>query len=217
MEENKDEEIVKEQDEDTAKDVSEDTEEKKSSEVEKDESEAGAEAEEISEEPLNGDEEEEEEDDEEDEAEAASEDRSDELEKRYMSLYAEYDNYRKRTQKEKENLYADAVADVTTEFLTVIDNIDRAVTNAKGADENSIDKVIEGIELLGRQAGDVLTKIGVEEIKTERGEKFDPNIHEAVMHVEDDDLGEQEIAMVFSKGYMYKGKVIRHVVVQVAN
>jgi molecular chaperone GrpE len=217
MEDNKDEEIVKGQDEDTAKDVSEDTEEKKASEVEKDESEA--EAEEIIEEPLNGDEKDKEDDEEEeeDEAETAAEDRSDELEKRYMSLYAEYDNYRKRTQKEKENLYADAVADVTTEFLTVIDNIDRAVTNAKGADENSIDKVIEGIELLGRQAGDVLTKIGVEEIKTERGEKFDPNIHEAVMHVEDDDLGEQEIAMVFSKGYMYKGKVIRHVVVQVAN
>lgn len=213
MEENKDEEIVKEQDEDTAKDVSEDTEAKESSEVEKDENDPAEE--EIKEEPLSGDEEDKE-DDKEDE-EAAGEDRSEELEKRYMSLYAEYDNYRKRTQKEKENLYADAVADVTTEFLTVIDNIDRAVTNAKGADENSIDKVIEGIELLGRQAGDVLAKIGVEEIKTERGEKFDPNKHEAVMHVEDDDLGEQEIAMVFSKGYIYKGKVIRHVVVQVAN
>ena len=213
MEENKDEEIVKEQDGDTAKDVSEDTEAKESSEVEKDENDAAEE--EIKEEPLSGDEEDKE--DEEEDEEAAGEDRSEELEKRYMSLYAEYDNYRKRTQKEKENLYADAVADVTTEFLTVIDNIDRAVTNAKGADENSIDKVIEGIELLGRQAGDVLAKIGVEEIKTERGEKFDPNKHEAVMHVEDDDLGEQEIAMVFSKGYIYKGKVIRHVVVQVAN
>ncbi len=154
------------------------------------------------------------------EAEEAAEDsdkKSEELEKRYMSLYAEYDNYRKRTQKEKENLYADAVADVAKEFLAVIDNIDRAVETAKGADENSIDKVIEGIELLGRQAGDILTKIGVEEIKAERGEKFDPNFHEAVMHVEDEDLGEQEIAMVFTKGYMYKGKVIRHVVVQVAN
>ena len=153
------------------------------------------------------------------EAEEAAEDsdKQDELEKRYMSLYAEYDNYRKRTQKEKESLYADAVADVTKEFLAVIDNIGRAVETAKSADENSIDKVVEGIELLGRQAGDILTKIGIEEIKAERGEKFDPNLHEAVMHVEDDDLGEQEIAMVFTKGYLYKGKVIRHAVVQVAN
>lgn len=150
-------------------------------------------------------------------SEAADDSKQDELEKRYMSLYAEYDNYRKRTQKEKESLYSDAVADVTKEFLTVLDNIDRAVENAKDADENSIEKVIEGVELLGRQAGDVLSKIGVEEIKTARGEKFDPNVHEAVMHVEDDELGEQEIAMVFTKGYTYKGKVIRHVVVQVAN
>ena len=199
MEENKDEEILKEQEDQTAEEeavkeepVSDNDNEEEASE----ETEESAEAEEAAED---------------------SDDKSEELEKRYMSLYAEYDNYRKRTQKEKENLYSDAVADVTKEFLTVLDNIDRAVENAKNADENSIDKVIEGVELLGKQAGSVLTKIGVEEIKIERGEKFDPNLHEAVMHVEDEELGEQEIAMVFTKGYMYKGKVIRHVVVQVAN
>ena len=205
MEENKDEEILKEQEEE----VSEET-----------EAEETAAAAEGSEETVEETAEEAEDTEESAEAEEAAEDsdnKAEELEKRYMSLYAEYDNYRKRTQKEKENLYADAVADVAKEFLAVLDNIDRAVETAKGADENSIDKVIEGIELLGRQAGDILTKIGVEEIKTERGEKFDPNLHEAVMHVEDEDLGEQEIAMVFTKGYMYKGKVIRHVVVQVAN
>lgn len=202
MEENKDEEILNAQEEENSEAPAEETEKE------------AKEAEETVEEA------EEEETEESSEAEEAAEDsdkKSEELEKRYMSLYAEYDNYRKRTQKEKENLYADAVADVAKEFLAVIDNIDRAVETAKGADENSIDKVIEGIELLGRQAGDILTKIGVEEIKAERGEKFDPNFHEAVMHVEDEDLGEQEIAMVFTKGYMYKGKVIRHVVVQVAN
>ena len=205
MEENKDEEILKEQEEE----VSEET-----------EAEETAAAAEGSEETVEETAEEAEDTEESAEAEEAAEDsdnKAEELEKRYMSLYAEYDNYRKRTQKEKENLYADAVADVAKEFLAVLDNIDRAVETAKGADENSIDKVIEGIELLGRQAGDILTKIGVEEIKAERGEKFDPNLHEAVMHVEDEDLGEQEIAMVFTKGYMYKGKVIRHVVVQVAN
>ncbi|MCR5339856.1 MAG: nucleotide exchange factor GrpE [Saccharofermentans sp.] len=200
MEENKDEEILNGQEEETAEEAS--AEEAVSENEETEET-----AEETSE------------TDESAEAEEAAEDsgKQDELEKRYMSLYAEYDNYRKRTQKEKESLYADAVADVTKEFLAVIDNIGRAVETAKSADEKSIDKVVEGIELLGRQAGDILTKIGVEEIKAERGEKFDPNLHEAVMHVEDDDLGEQEIAMVFTKGYLYKGKVIRHAVVQVAN
>ena len=202
MEENKDEEILNAQEEENSEATAEEAapEEKETEdtvkETEAEETEESSEAEEAAED---------------------SDKKSEELEKRYMSLYAEYDNYRKRTQKEKENLYADAVADVAKEFLAVLDNIDRAVETAKGADENSIDKVIEGIELLGRQAGDILTKIGVEEIKAERGEKFDPNLHEAVMHVEDEDLGEQEIAMVFTKGYMYKGKVIRHVVVQVAN
>ena len=202
MEENKDEEILNAKEEETAEEVcaedavSENEETEETAEETVEETEESAEAEEAAED---------------------SDNKQDELEKRYMSLYAEYDNYRKRTQKEKESLYADAVADVTKEFLTVLDNIDRAVATAKDADENSIDKVIEGVELLGKQASAILTKIGVEEIKAERGEKFDPNLHEAVMHVEDDDLGEQEIAMVFTKGYMYKGKVIRHVVVQVAN
>ena len=201
MEENKDEEILKEQEEEVSEEAK--AEETAASSEETEETADGAEEKEESAEA--------------EEAAEDSDNKSEELEKRYMSLYAEYDNYRKRTQKEKENLYADAVADVAKEFLAVLDNIDRAVETAKGADEKSIDKVIEGIELLGRQAGDILTKIGVEEIKAERGEKFDPNFHEAVMHVEDEDLGEQEIAMVFTKGYMYKGKVIRHVVVQVAN
>ena len=156
----------------------------------------------------------------EEEAEEAPTDSSEansELEARYMSLYAEYDNYRRRTQKEKDNLYADAVATVTKEFLTLIDNLDRAVDGAKKSDENSLDKVIQGMELVGRQAQDTLSKIGVEEIPAERGTKFDPNLHDAMMHVDDEELGEQEIAMVFAKGYKYKDRVIRHAQVQVAN
>ena len=140
-----------------------------------------------------------------------------ELEARYMSLYAEYDNYRRRTQKEKDNLYADAIATVTKEFLTLIDNLDRAVDGAKKSDDNSLDKVIQGMELVGRQAQDTLSRIGVEEIPAERGTKFDPNLHDAMMHVDDEELGEQEIAMVFAKGYKYKDRVIRHAQVQVAN
>ena len=155
--------------------------------------------------------------DEENEDTAEGSDASSELEARYMSLYAEYDNYRRRTQKEKDNLYADAIADVTKEFLTLIDNLDRATEGAKKSDENSLDKVIQGMELVGRQAQDTLKKIGVEEIPAERGTKFDPNLHDAMMHVDDDTLGEQEIAMVFAKGYKYKDRVIRHAQVQVAN
>lgn len=136
---------------------------------------------------------------------------------RYMYLYAEYDNFRKRTAKEKENLYSDAVAKVTGEFLGVLDNIDRAIDSSKNADEGSVEAVIQGIEMVGKQAGEILTKIGVEEIPCERGTKFDPNLHEAVMHIEDEELGEQEVAQVFQKGYMYKERVIRHAVVQVAN
>ena len=157
------------------------------------------------------------EDDEDEEAAADSSEATNELEARYMNLYAEYDNYRRRTQKEKDNLYADAVACVTKEFLTLIDNLDRATEGAKKADEDSLDKVIQGMELVGRQAQDTLKKIGVEEIPAERGTKFDPNLHDAMMHVDDEELGEQEIAMVFAKGYKYKDRVIRHAQVQVAN
>ena len=156
-------------------------------------------------------------DDEDEELEPDNAEAVSDLEARYMSLYAEYDNYRKRTQKEKENLYADAIASVTKEFLAIIDNLDRSLEGAKKSDENSLEKVIQGMELVGRQAKDTLTKIGVEEIPAERGTKFDPNLHDAMMHVDDDELGEQEIAMVFAKGYKYKDRVIRHAQVQVAN
>jgi len=155
--------------------------------------------------------------DEDDELEPDSSEAASDLEARYMSLYAEYDNYRKRTQKEKENLYADAIASVTKEFLAIIDNLDRSLEGAKKSDETSLEKVIQGMELVGRQAKDTLAKIGVEEIPTERGTKFDPNLHDAMMHIDDEELGEQEIAMVFAKGYKYKDRVIRHAQVQVAN
>ena len=84
-------------------------------------------------------------------------------------------------------------------------------------DENSVEKVAEGIRLIGKQVGNVLGKLGVEEIESKEGTEFDPNLHEAVMHVEDDSLGEQQIAQVFQKGYSCKGRVIRHTVVKVAN
>ena len=153
--------------------------------------------------------------------EASEEDSKDaelaELKDRYVRLLAEYDNFRRRTQKEKEAIYADAIAEVVKEWLPLVDDIDRAVASTENMDESSVEKVAEGIKLIGKQAVNVLNKIGVEEIEGKEGESFDPNLHEAVMHVEDDFLGEQEIAQVFQKGYTCKGKVIRHTVVKVAN
>ena len=140
-----------------------------------------------------------------------------ELKDRYMRLLAEYDNFRRRTQKEKEEIYSASVAEVVKEWLPLVDDIERAVASTEDMDENSVEKVAEGIKLIGKQAGAVLGKLGVEEIEGKEGESFDPNLHEAVMHVEDEAFGEQQIAQVFQKGYTCKGKVIRHTVVKVAN
>jgi len=165
-------------------------------------------------------------DDEDDESEADDgSDASEEirkLEDRYVRLFAEYDNFRKRTAKEKEDLYSSAVVEVTKQWLAVLDNIDRAIDAAKaqqgdGVDEEVEDKMLQGLELIKKQAADVLTKINVTEIPCERGTAFDPNLHEAVMHTEDDTLGENEVAQVFQKGYILKDRVVRHAVVQVAN
>ena len=144
------------------------------------------------------------------------------LEDRYVRLFAEYDNFRKRTAKEKEDLYSSAVVEVTKQWLAVLDNIDRAIDAAKaqqgdGVDEEVEDKMLQGLELIKKQAADVLTKINVTEIPCERGTAFDPNLHEAVMHTADDTLGENEVAQVFQKGYILKDRVVRHAVVQVAN
>ena len=140
-----------------------------------------------------------------------------ELKDRYMRLLAEYDNFIRRTQKEKEEIYSAAVAEVVKEWLPLVDDIERAVASSENMDESSVEKVAEGIKLIGKQAGNVLGKLGVEEIEGKEGEAFDPNLHEAVMHVEDEAFGEQQIAQVFQKGYTCKGKVIRHTVVKVAN
>ena len=120
------------------------------------------------------------------------------------------------------HLYASAVVEVTKQWLSVLDNIDRAIDAAKaqqgdGIDEEAEDKMLQGLELIKKQAQDVLAKIDVTEIECERGTKFDPNLHEAVMHTEDDSLGENEIAQVFQKGFILKDRVVRHAVVQVAN
>lgn len=132
------------------------------------------------------------------------------LKDRLLRTAGEYDNYRKRTEKEKESLYAGACEDVLKEMLPVLDNLERAML-AKG----DIEDLKKGIDMTLKQFKDSFQKLGVEEISIENG--FDPNLHDAVMHVEDDEHGEKEVVEVFLKGYKKGNKIIRHSMVKVAN
>jgi len=130
---------------------------------------------------------------------------------RLKRIMAEFENYKKRSIKEKEMLYKSILSDIISSFLPVIDNLEKAA-EAKTEDEN----YKQGLELVLKQFRDVLTKFGVEEIKTV-GETFDPEVHEAVSSVQDDTKGEKEIIQEFRKGYRIGAKVIRHSMVIVAN
>jgi molecular chaperone GrpE len=127
-----------------------------------------------------------------------------------LRLNAEYDNYRKRTAKEKEGIYTDACEDVLKTMFPVLDNLERAATVNGSAED-----IKKGIDMTIRQFKDGLQKLLIEEISTDEG--FDPNLHNAVMHVEDPNLGEKAIAEVFQKGYKRGDKVLRHSMVKVAN
>lgn len=129
-----------------------------------------------------------------------------------LRLAAEYANYKQRTQREKEAIYGDARAKLFGEFLAVADNFERALANENGTFED----LKKGVEMISNQFDAILTKNCVEKYG-EVGEEFDPNIHSGVMHIEDDSLGENVIAEVFSKGYKMGDRIIRHAVVKVAN
>ena len=129
----------------------------------------------------------------------------------YLRLAAEYDNFRKRSRKEKEALYTDVKAETAGKFLPVYDDLERALAN-----ETSDEAYKKGVELIMAEFRKIMTGLGVEEFG-EAGEAFDPNAHNAVMHVENEELGENVIAQVFQKGFRIGEKVIRHAVVQVAN
>ena len=139
-----------------------------------------------------------------------------ELKDRYLRLLAEYDNFRKRSRSERDALFAEATIDASKEWLSVIDNIERALEFSADT-ENVSAKVAEGVSLIYKQAGEVLAKLGIEPIECEVGGAFDPNLHSAVMHIEDDTLGEQTIAAIFQKGYRKGDRVLRYAMVQVAN
>ena len=130
---------------------------------------------------------------------------------RLKRIMAEFENFKKRSNKEREALYNSLLADIIASFLPVIDNLEKAV-QAKTEDEG----YKQGIELVLKQFVDVLTKIGVEEIKTV-GETFDPEVHEAVSSIQDETKGEKEVVQEFRKGYKIGTKVIRHAMVVVAN
>ena len=129
----------------------------------------------------------------------------------FLRLAAEYDNYRKRTAKEKENLWTEAKADTVQAFLPVYDNLDRAMKQ-----ETADEAYKKGVEMTMNQLKEVFAKLGVTEIEAE-GRPFDPNLHNAVMHIEDENLGENTVAQVFQAGFMLGEKVIRFAMVQVAN
>ena len=143
-------------------------------------------------------------------SEKTVEDVEKELNEKYLRLMAEFDNYKKRTVKEKTQIYTTAAAEVVEAILPVLDNLERAV-----ADKDNVS--YDGIVMIHRQFNEVLEKLGVSYIET-LGKELNPELHNAVMHVDDESIdGESIIVEEFAKGYMYKDKVIRHSTVKVAN
>lgn len=129
-------------------------------------------------------------------------------EDKYLRMMAEYDNFRKRSAKEKESVYADAYADCIANILPILDNLERASRS------DNFEAVKKGLEMTVKAFDDALDKMGITEVETKT---FDPNLHNAVMHIEDESLGESEIVEVFQKGYTKGDKVIRYAMVKVAN
>ena len=137
--------------------------------------------------------------------------KSDEYYEHLKRNMAEFDNYKKRISKEKDMMYNTISADIISELLPILDNFDKAL-NAETLDES----YKNGMAMIYNQFNDTLQKLGVEEIDA-LNKVFDPNFHEAVMHVEDESFGEKEIVEVFRKGYKIGDKIIRHAMVKVAN
>ena len=129
---------------------------------------------------------------------------------KYLRMAAEYDNFRRRSREEREALYTAAAADTVKELLPIIDNLERAAQFDDG------EKVKEGVIMIAKATGEVMTKLGVESFGAP-GETFDPNIHNAVLHVEDEAYGEGEIVEVFQKGYRKGKTIIRFAMVKSAN
>lgn len=134
------------------------------------------------------------------------------LNDKYLRLCAEYDNFKKRTAREKEAIYIDAAADAIKEILPVMDNLERAMMSIADKDND----VYKGIEMVYKQTEEIFKKLGVCETKAV-GEEFNPSLHNAVMHIEDENITENTVVEEFQKGYTYKDKVLRYSMVKVAN
>lgn len=135
-----------------------------------------------------------------------------EAQDKWLRQLAEFENFRKRTNQEKQGMYNNGVRDTIEKFLPVVDNFERAVA----ATEDKESSTYKGIEMILKQMLDVMKAIGVEEIPAE-GELFDPNVHAAVMHIEDESCDDNVVVEVFQKGYKHGDKVIRPAMVKVAN
>lgn len=142
------------------------------------------------------------------------EEKIEELEDRVKRQMAEFDNFRKRTEKEKSHMYEVGARDVIEKILPVVDNFERGLASVP--EDQKENPVIVGMDKIYSQLMTTLTDLGVEPIEAVGGE-FDPNYHNAVMHVEDEELGENVVAEEFQKGYMYRDSVVRHSMVKVAN
>lgn len=142
--------------------------------------------------------------------------KADNLSKDYLNrlqrTMAEFDNFRKRTITEKASMYDNGVKDIVEKLLPIVDNFERAVETESEKDN----AFFKGVEMILKQFKEIMTSIGVEEIEAV-GEKFNPNIHNAVMHIDDENYGENEVVEQLQKGYKYKEKVIRASMVKVAN
>ncbi len=145
---------------------------------------------------------------------AAEEDIVEEYKDKLLRLTAEFDNFRKRTAKEKESLFADGSADAVLAFLPFVDNMERFMEAAMEEAEDS--PLRQGLEKVLKQLYEILKSLKVEEIPA-IGEKFDPNVHNAVMHIEDETVDAETVVEVFQKGYTIGGKVLRFSMVKVAN
>ena len=129
---------------------------------------------------------------------------------KYLRMAAEYDNFRRRSREEKEGIWEAAMAETVAELLPIIDNIERAASFEGG------DKVREGLEMIAKTTGGVFEKLGVEVVGAP-GDTFDPNLHNAVLHIDDESYGEGEIVEVFQKGYKKGKRIIRFAMVKSAN
>ncbi len=129
---------------------------------------------------------------------------------KFLRMAAEYDNFRRRSREEKDATYEVAMSKTVSEFLAITDNLERAALYDDAA------KVKEGLVMIAKSVESVFSKLGIEAVGAV-GDKFDPNIHNAVMHIEDDSFGENEIVEVFQKGYKKGGRIIRFAMVKTAN